>query len=130
MWSRRQFLGGMLAAGVGLGAAYALKPRAGRNTHDAYFTQLSQALHAACVGSPTLIWDKARSEHNLQTIATQVGQSKHLRIVTKSLPCLNLLQIRATEFDSARQIQWLVDTPETPYRRTWNLPALKNKTFG
>lgn len=164
MWSRRQFLGGMLAAGVGVGAAYALKPRAGRNTHDAYFTQLSQALHTAGIGSPTLVWDKARSEYNLQTIAGQVGQSKYLRIVTKSLPCLNLLrhtantwntqrqmvfnypmlltlaqsmsqadlllgkplsavelphffnrlhQIRAAEFDAARQIQWLVDTPET-----------------
>ncbi len=164
MLSRRQFLGGALAAGAGLGIGYALKPRAGRGTHDAYFTQLSQALHAAGVGSPTLIWDKVRSEHNLRTIADQVGERKHLRIVAKSLPCLNLLehtakawhtqrlmvfnypmlltlaqfmpqtdlllgkplsavelpnfftrlsQTRAAEFNPERQIQWLVDTPET-----------------
>ncbi len=164
MRSRRQFLGGALAAGVGLGIGYALKPRAARVTHDAYFTQLSQALHAAGIGSPTLIWDKARSEHNLRSIAEQVGTNKHLRIVAKSLPCLNLLehtaqawhtqrlmvfnypmlltlahampqadvllgkplsplelpnffsrlsQTQAAQFQAERQIQWLVDTPET-----------------
>ena len=102
MLSRRQFLGGALAAGVGLGVGYALKPRAGRGTHDAYFTQLSQALRAAGVGSPTLIWDKARSEHNLHTIAEQVGQSKHLRIVAKSLPCLNLLEHTAQAWHTQR----------------------------
>ncbi len=164
MLSRRQFLGGALALGAGVGAAYALKPRAGNTHHSPYFSQLSQALRTAGIGSPTLILDQTRCEHNLRTVAAQVGTHKHLRIVTKSLPCLNLLQrtaqawgtqrqmvfnypmlltlaqsmpqadlllgkpldpielpsffqrlsqTRATEFDPARQIQWLVDTPET-----------------
>ena len=108
-------------------------------------------------------WDKARSEHNLRTIAEQVGERKHLRIVAKScLACIyskhrkgvayaathgvqlsdaaharavhaagrlvarqtaqrcgatefftRLSQTRAAEFNPERQIQWLVDTPET-----------------
>lgn len=104
MVSRRQFIGGALALGASIGAAYALKPRAGNTRHSAYFTQLSEALRAAGIGSPTLILDQARCEHNLRTVAAQVGQNKHLRIVTKSLPCLNLLQHTAQAWGTQRQM--------------------------
>lgn len=161
MVTRRKFLIG--AAALTVGAGYALKPRIGNVLHEPYFAQLSGALKNAGMGSPTLILDQMHCTHNLSSLAAQVGGKQALRVVTKSLPCLNLLdqtmhawqtqrqmvfnypmllhlaqnrpqvelltgkpldpielphffnrlQQIAPEFNASRQIQWLVDTPET-----------------
>ena len=56
---------------------------------EAYFTKLSDALRAANIHQPALVLDLDRLNANIAAIKTRLPQELSLRIVDKSLPCLD-----------------------------------------
>jgi D-serine deaminase-like pyridoxal phosphate-dependent protein len=85
---RRLLLGAAVAAPL---AALALKPRAHKGAHDAYFRALQAALAGAGLMRPTLVIDRARLDQNLVQLKTRLPQPFAYRIVAKSLPSLALI---------------------------------------
>ena len=86
--NRRTVLGALLA---GAGAA-ALRPSVKGAPHNGYFQDLSAALNASGLGTPTLVIDLQRLRRNVDQVKRNIGGRMQLRIVAKSLPSLSLLQ--------------------------------------
>ena len=57
---------------------------------DAYFTGLNAALRGQGTGRPVILLDLDRLDHNLDLISA--GLAEHYRLVTKSLPCTQLIE--------------------------------------
>lgn len=95
---RRLLLGAAIAAPL---AALALKPRAKRGAHDAYFRALQSALAHAGLMRPTLVIDRQRLDHNIAQLKAKLPTHFAYRIVAKSLPSLPLIDYvrRATGTD-------------------------------
>ncbi|MDO9235473.1 MAG: alanine racemase [Aquabacterium sp.] len=157
--TRRQFMGAATVAGSVGGVAW-LQPTPSGAPHEPYFATLNHALHQAGIGTPTMVLDLVRMRHNADQVKQHVQGRIQLRLVNKSLPCLNLLHelslLTGTQrqmvfslpylhlitqhkpqsdvllgkplpvaaaahyyasrsvsgFEPAKQLQWLVDTPE------------------
>ncbi len=62
------------------------------NSHNAYFSRLNEMLKRDGPGRPVLLIDTQRMNHNIDKIATSVGDAKSYRVVVKSLPSVPLLQ--------------------------------------
>ena len=86
--NRRTVLG-VLVAGAG---AAALRPSVKGAPHNGYFQDLSAALNASGLGTPTLVIDLQRLRRNVDQVTRNIGGRMQLRIVAKSLPSLPLLQ--------------------------------------
>lgn len=86
---RRTVLGAL-----GLGVASALVVRPGRvgAPYAAYFSDLSRALRAAGIATPTLVIDRKRLHANVQQIVKNIGGRMQLRVVAKSLPSVALIR--------------------------------------
>ncbi|MEQ8558158.1 MAG: alanine racemase [Henriciella sp.] len=57
-----------------------------------YFASLSAALDAAGIAQPTLIIDRARLDHNIDTLMADLPEGMGYRIVAKSLPSIPLIR--------------------------------------
>ncbi len=90
--SRRRFLLGGTALGLA-GASAWLKPAAVGEHHSDYFQALSTALAAHNQYRPLLIVDEQRLLANLDTLTGRLAGQYHYRIVAKSLPSVELLQL-------------------------------------
>src|SRR5690554_866178 len=88
---RRRILLAGVAAG-GLGIAGWLKPEADHSGHSGYFQNLNVALKDAEIGTPVMVIDRQRLDHNIQVLKRRIGSEFGYRIVVKSLPSLPLLQ--------------------------------------
>lgn len=89
--SRRRLIQGSLGFSALVGTAL-LKPKDIGKSHSQYFENLSQALKHAQFSKPTLVIDKQRLDHNINTLKQRIGQRYHYRIVVKSLPSIKLLE--------------------------------------
>ena len=69
---------------------------------EAYFTKLSDALRAANIHQSALVLDLDRLNANIAAIKARLPKELALRIVDKSLPCLQLLEVIRTAFASDR----------------------------
>lgn len=83
----------LLIGGVGLAGVAALMTRPGDNSgpRQDYFLQMQAALKAAGIATPTLVIDRARLDHNIDTLKSHLPEGMGYRIVAKSLPSLGLL---------------------------------------
>ncbi len=154
---RRGFL--LAMAGVAAGAWWLRPESRGRGGHDAYFSQLQDAVMREGLARPTLIVDLDRLDANIEA-TRQAMRPRAFRVVAKSLPSARLLDYVMAKaetrrlmvfhqpflnavaaahpradlllgkpmpavaadrfyahrqpgaFDPARQVQWLIDTPE------------------
>lgn len=70
--------------------------------HAPYFLKLSQALDKAGLAHPTLIIDRARLDANIAAVKTTLPARQALRVVVKSLPCLDLLDAVTTGMGTDR----------------------------
>ena len=159
MIKRRTLLSAIGAGLLGAGAL-ALHPRQRGAPHAAYFAQVSNALRAAGIATPTMVIDRDRLLANASQVTRNIDPRMQLRLVAKSLPCLPLLDeligkmhtrrlmvfnlpylqqlaeqrpqldlllgkplpaaaaaafytsFKGGIFDPARQLQWLVDSPQ------------------
>lgn len=96
--------GALSAIGAGLLGAglLALHPRERGAPHAAYFAQVSQALRAAGIGTPTMVVDRERLLANAARVSHNIGKRMQLRLVAKSLPCLPLLDQLIGTMDTRR----------------------------
>lgn len=67
---------------------------------ETYFANLNQQLRSAGNGRPSILLDLDRLDHNIDEIRGSLGD--RLRIVTKSLPCLQLLDYLLDATDCSR----------------------------
>jgi D-serine deaminase-like pyridoxal phosphate-dependent protein len=88
---RRLLLSGLGVGTLGALGALALRPSDHGAPHANYFQQLTRALRAQNIATPTLIIDRARMLANADTVQKHIGGKLKLRLVAKSLPSLNLL---------------------------------------
>ncbi len=68
------------------------KPRDRGGGHDEYFTAAQKALKEDSDGTPKIICDLDRLDRNISRVMETVGESGRIRIVTKSLPCMELIK--------------------------------------
>lgn len=100
MWSRRQWLLGAGALGVG---TLLIKPDDHGQPHTAYFRQLQHLLHQQGLGQPLLMVDQVRLEANIERVRRHLAaQRLPCRLVVKSLPSLPLLQQISTRLHTHR----------------------------
>lgn len=100
MWSRRQWLLGAGALGVG---TFLIKPDDQGQPHNPYFRHLQQHLHQHGLGQPLLVVDQVRLEANIERVRHQLAtQRLPCRLVVKSLPSLPLLQQISTRLNTHR----------------------------
>lgn len=85
--TRRALLG---SAGLGL-LAWGARPGPTGAPHDTYFSNLSQALKRAGIGTPTLVIDRQRLHANVNQILRNIAGRMQLRVVAKSLPSMALI---------------------------------------
>ncbi|MDC0661047.1 DSD1 family PLP-dependent enzyme [Marinobacter sp. SS21] len=90
--SRRRFLLGSAALGLA-GASAWLRPGAAGGHHSDYFQALSTAAAAHNQYRPLMIVDEQRLLANLDTLTDRLAGQYHYRIVAKSLPSVELLQL-------------------------------------
>jgi len=69
---------------------------------DPYFASLDAALKAASVGSPRVVIDLDRLDHNVDTILAGMGAGSAYRTVEKSLPSADLIRYIADRTGSRR----------------------------
>jgi len=102
------------AIGAGLvgAAALAVRPRDKGAPHAEYFARASQALRAAGIATPTMVIDKDRLLANARQVMRNMDGRLPLRLVAKSLPCLQLLDL-------------LMQTVQTRRLMVFNLPYLQ-----
>lgn len=89
MKRRSLLLGGIGAAAVA--SALVWRPTDKGAPHNAYFADLNRMLKQEGPGKPVMLIDKARLDHNIDLIATSVGENKTYRVVVKSLPSIELV---------------------------------------
>lgn len=88
--SRRNILiGGLAVAGAGLALARSSDKSGPRAP---YFKEMQTALKQAKIGQPTLVIDKARLNANIDRLMADLPPEMGYRIVSKSLPSLDLLR--------------------------------------
>jgi D-serine deaminase-like pyridoxal phosphate-dependent protein len=97
---RRIFLGG----GVGLtaGAAALLRPHDEGTPYTPYFAVLNDDLRQHGPGRPLLLIDTDRLRANCRRIKATLAPDKDFRIVAKSLPSVDLLQVVMAEMATQR----------------------------
>jgi D-serine deaminase-like pyridoxal phosphate-dependent protein len=71
---------------------FLLKPRNRGGAHDSYFTALNDLLKKKTDGTPRIFCDLDRLDRNIARVMESIGSAGRLRIVVKSLPCVNLLR--------------------------------------
>ena len=67
-----------------------------------YFATLSGALHNAGIAQPTLVVDRARLNHNIDTLVADLPEGMGYRVVAKSLPSVPLLKHVCARAGTAR----------------------------
>lgn len=85
---RRAFLLG--ATGIA-GLAWLNRPDEEGGSHDAYFQNLSAELNEHGLARPTMLLDLDRLDHNIAELRKSIRDPVGYRVVTKSLPCPQLL---------------------------------------
>jgi D-serine deaminase-like pyridoxal phosphate-dependent protein len=80
---------------------------------DPYFLEMQEALRAAGRTEPVLILDRARLRRNIERLQSDLPKGMALRLVAKSLPVADLLQMAASVLDTHRYM-------------TFNLPMLRD----
>ena len=76
-----------------------------------YFLTLQEALHRADIAGPVLVIDRERLNANLDFLRSDVPRGVAVRLVSKSLPCMSLLEHARTTLATNRLM-------------TFNLPML------
>jgi len=111
--SRRRFLKKASAGGftlvamvaltaLAVGIAAYLKPVDESGPYHGYFDTLNKVLKSRAISHPSIILDLDRVDHNLKEIVTQLSPSVNYRIVTKSLPSIDLLKYVMAQTGSNR----------------------------
>lgn len=72
-----------------------LRPKDRGAPYSPYFGQLNRLLQRERLAWPVMVVDLDRLDQNMQTLREDIGE-KNLRLVVKSLPCLQLLQYLST----------------------------------
>ncbi len=95
--SRRKFLkqaaGSVVGVSVlGAGIAAWRKPVDTSADYSPYFAGINRELQRAGIGEPCMILDLDRVDHNINEIVTHVIPPVNYRVVTKSLPSVELLK--------------------------------------
>ena len=70
----------------------ALKPADEGAPYDPYFAALNEELRANGPGRPVLVLDLDRLDHNLDILMSHIRPPKSYRVVTKSLPSVDLIR--------------------------------------
>ena len=102
-----------------------------------YFEALSRGLHAAGVAQPTLIVDRARLDHNIDTLMGGLPDGMGFRIVAKSLPSIPLIRHirertgtdRLMTFNLAMLLQIAREMPEVDQLLGKPMPVAAARTF-
>jgi D-serine deaminase-like pyridoxal phosphate-dependent protein len=158
--TRRKLLRRLALVGAAATGAALLRPRDEGHAYTPYFAGLNALLRRDGPGRPVLVIDLARLDANIARVRDSLPAGKALRVVSKSLPAVALLQrvmqglgttrlmvfhqphlsvlatsfphsellvgkplpvaaaatfyreLGATGFVPARQLQWLIDSPE------------------
>jgi D-serine deaminase-like pyridoxal phosphate-dependent protein len=79
-----------------------LKPVDEAGPYTEYFNTLNKALRSQAISLPTVILDLDRIDHNLAEIVARLSPSVGYRIVTKSLPSIELLKYVMAQTGSNR----------------------------
>ena len=77
---------------VGIAYVIIIKPRKVKSEYQPYFAQLNTALRAQRGGASAGIIDLDRLDNNMAVVRKTLGNDFKLRIVTKSLPSIELLK--------------------------------------
>ena len=94
---RRRLIGGGLAAAALIGGGAWLRPAVHSAPHDRYFGALQALLQRDGPGAACLVLDLDRLNHNLIALRESMPAGKRYRLVSKSLPCPDLIaQVLAT----------------------------------
>lgn len=72
--------------------AVLIKPSDQGKSYEPYFEQMNQVLQEARIGKPCIFLDLDRLDHNIATLMEQMPENMDYRIVTKSLPSLQLIE--------------------------------------
>ena len=79
-----------------------LKPKDKGQPHDEYFSTLSSKLPSSVTGLPNILVDLERVNKNLLQVREHLGDTTHIRVVTKSLPCPQLIRYILGQLGSNR----------------------------
>ncbi len=95
--SRRRFIrtAATVSTGIavgGVGLAFILKPSDAGAGYSPYFSKLNTTLKKAGLGRPCIVLDLDRVDHNISRVKHWLGKDFNYRVVTKSLPSLQLIQ--------------------------------------
>lgn len=71
---------------------FLIKPRNRGKAHDRYFAALNDLLKKETDGTPKIFCDLDRIDRNIARAMESIGSPDRLRIVVKSLPCMNLIK--------------------------------------
>ena len=71
---------------------FIFRPKDRGKPYDGYFSTLNEELKERGAGTPVLVLDLDRLDHNLRTLNSHIGKKKHYRVVAKSLPCIELIK--------------------------------------
>lgn len=82
----------LIAAGLLLPLLAILKPADEGAPYDPYFAALNEELKASGPGRPVLVLDLDRLDHNLDILMSHIRPPKAYRVVTKSLPSVDLIR--------------------------------------
>ena len=74
-----------------------------------YFAALSQALKEAGIAEPTLVIDRQRLDHNIETLLDDLPEGMGYRIVAKSLPSVGLIRHIRTRTGSDRLMTFNIE---------------------
>ena len=89
--ARRGLRALLAAAALALGAGVLLRPEAHAPRADAYYDALAAELRAHAPSRPLALLDLDRLDANLAAVRAQLKPPQRLRLVTKSLPSLELI---------------------------------------
>jgi D-serine deaminase-like pyridoxal phosphate-dependent protein len=92
-----------------------------------YFAQLSDALRAAQIHQPCLVLDLDRLDHNIAEIRTKFADDLALRLVDKSLPCLQLIEHIRAAFATDRLMTFHLPISAEMLRRFGDVDLLLGK---
>lgn len=90
--TRRKLLRRLAMAGAATTCAALLRPRDEGAAHNAYYGALNTLLRQEAAGRPVLVLDLERLDRNLQRVRAWLPAGKAFRVVSKSLPAVDLLQ--------------------------------------
>jgi D-serine deaminase-like pyridoxal phosphate-dependent protein len=89
---RRRLITGGLAASALIGGGAWLRPAARAEPHNRYFADLQTLMQRDGPGTACLVLDLDRLNHNLIALRENMPAGKHYRLVSKSLPCPDLIE--------------------------------------